>query len=47
MLGIGLASVVFMALSALTRRSVDIGKPAALTFLPFAFIAKGMENRKR
>lgn len=27
--GIGLASMVFMALSALSRRSVDIGKPAA------------------
>ncbi len=79
MLGIGLASAVFMALSALTRRSVDIGKPsaqasdapstaggsarisgfatlsfigmldstartAALTFLPFALIARGMDE---
>lgn len=76
---VGLASLVFMALSALTRRAVDIGRPvretaeggaggsgstrlsgfvtlsgigmldstartAALTFLPFALIARGMDS---
>ena len=76
---IGLASLAFMAVSALTRRAVDIGRPvrevggdgasgsgstrlsgfvtlsgigmldstartAALTFLPFALIARGMDS---